>query len=106
MKKLEGYFPYNTELKLFARKLRKEMTPAERKMWSAIRKRSIEGCLFLRQKPLLSYIADFYCSELLLVIEIDGSSHEMKLEQDLNRTEILKEFGVTVIRYTNEQVLF
>ncbi len=75
-------------------------------MWSAIRKRSIEGCLFLRQKPLLSYIADFYCASLLLVIEIDGSSHDHKKEADIQRTLALEEQGITVIRYTNDQVLY
>lgn len=105
MKKLEGYLSYNSEMKSFARMLRKEMTPAEQKLWKIIRGRSVENCRFLRQKPILSYIADFYCSELLLVIEIDGSSHDQKVELDFDRSQCLKEFGVTVIRYTNKQIM-
>lgn len=106
MKLLASHMPYNVELKTFSRELRKNQTKAEEKMWSAIRKRSVEGCLFLRQKPLLSYIADFYCASLLLVIEIDGSSHDHKKEADIQRTLALEEQGITVIRYTNDQVLY
>jgi very-short-patch-repair endonuclease len=104
MKYQEGYKLYDTELKPLARKMRLTMTPAEKIFWQAIRKKAIEKCLFLRQKPVLTYIADFYCAELLLIIEIDGSSHDHKIEMDVNRTMELNEYGYTVVRYMNKQV--
>jgi very-short-patch-repair endonuclease len=60
---------------------------------------------FLRQKPIDNYIVDFYCSELRLVIEIDGDSHTASVEYDAERTKLLEAFGLTVIRYTNDEVL-
>ena len=106
MKQNEGnYLFYNTLLKEFSRDMRKRQTPAEKRMWSVIRRRAIENCLFLRQKPIHHFIADFYCAKLLLIIEIDGSSHTDKKEMDTDRTMILKEYGITVIRYTNDEIL-
>ncbi|MBP7282311.1 MAG: endonuclease domain-containing protein [Leptospiraceae bacterium] len=91
-----------------ARKLRRKMTLAEKKIWSELlRKDKLEGFRFLRQKPLDNYIADFYCAELLLVIEIDGESHlaEGAREYDEHRTKVLNAYGIEVIRYTNEEIL-
>ena len=58
-----------------ARHLRQEMTPAEMKLWSLIRRRQINGCRFRRQQIIAGFIVDFYCPELALVIEIDGDVH-------------------------------
>ena len=60
---------------------------------------------FLRQKPIANFIVDFYCSELHLVIEIDGDTHSETNAYDLERTKFLNAFGLTVIRYTNDDVL-
>ncbi len=60
---------------------------------------------FVRQKPLDEYIVDFYCSEYMLAVEIDGDSHGEQEEYDQQRTERLNALGVTVIRYTNEEVM-
>jgi len=60
---------------------------------------------FLRQKPIGGYIVDFYCSELRLVIEIDGDSHAETIEYDLERTRFLNALGLHVIRYTNDDIL-
>lgn len=60
---------------------------------------------FLRQKPIDNYIADFYCSELRLVIEIDGDSHAVAIEYDAVRTKVLEALGLIVVRYTNDEVL-
>ena len=60
---------------------------------------------FLRQKPIDNYIVDFYCAELLLVIEIDGDSHAASVEYDAERTKILESLGLAVVRYTNDEVL-
>jgi very-short-patch-repair endonuclease len=59
----------------------------------------------LRQKPLLDYVVDFYCDELALVIEIDGESHTGQEEYDKKRSQELGEVGITVIRFTNDEVL-
>jgi very-short-patch-repair endonuclease len=84
------------------------MTLAEKKIWSELlRKDKLEGFRFLRQKPLDNYIADFYCAELLLVIEIDGKHHLSAdaREYDEYRTRVLNGYGIEVVRYTNEQIL-
>lgn len=72
----ESHIPYRDDLKEKAKELRKNMTGPEKNLWyNVLRKNQIEGYRFLRQKPLLSYIVDFYCDELKLAIELDGFSH-------------------------------
>ena len=97
-----SYTPYLTSLTERARTLRKNMTVAERKLWRVLRNRKFLGLKFVRQKPLLRYIADFYCAELRLVIEIDGSFHEK--EYDDMRTDELRALDITVIRYTDDHI--
>ena len=99
-----SFIPYVGSLKDRARYMRKNMTHAERLFWNAVRNRQFQGLKFLRQKPLLGYIVDFYCAELRLVIEIDGSVHNTSKEYDENRTSDLQLFGIRIIRYTNDQV--
>lgn len=60
---------------------------------------------FLRQKPIANFIVDFYCSQLSLAIEIDGDTHGESNTCELERTILLKACGITVIRYTNDDVL-
>lgn len=87
--------PYNKANTKRARKLRRKVTPAEKKIWSELlRKDKLDGFRFLRQKPLDNYIADFYCAELLLVIEIDGESHlsEDAKDYDEYRTKVLNAY--------------
>lgn len=83
------------------------MTKAEKKLWQMIRRRSIHNCLFTRQRPVLEYIADFMCKELLLVVEVDGVTHESDeaKEKDRVRDEKLKNSGFTTMRYKNWEVL-
>jgi len=84
------------------------MTPAEKKIWRELLCRDqMEGLRFLRQKPLGRYIADFYCSALLLVIEVDGNSHftDEGQEYDLIRTRALEKLGIKVLRYINTDVM-
>jgi very-short-patch-repair endonuclease len=103
-----SYIPYDTSLKDLAKVNRKNSTEAENKMWNEVLKnRQFEGLKFHRQKPIERYIADFYCPKLMLVIEIDGGSHlgEASEEYDENRTIDLEQYGIKVIRYTNNQVL-
>ena len=100
------YLPYKRKLTQLARKNRNNPTPAEKKLWFEVlcRKR-FEGYKFTRQKPLGGYIADFYCSKLKLVIEIDGDTHAENTEYDEMRTNILKQYGLKVLRYTNRDVM-
>ncbi|HSA34029.1 MAG TPA: endonuclease domain-containing protein [bacterium] len=96
---------YDVRLKARARELRRNQTEAEKKLWVELLRDRVFGYKFTRQKPLLHFIADFYCSELLLVIELDGSSHDEKAEYDEERTILLNQLGIQVIRYTNSDVL-
>ncbi len=97
---------YNKNLTTLARANRKNPTAAEIKMWNEVlRMRQFAQYKFLRQKPIANFIVDFYCSELHLVIEIDGDTHGETAEYDLERTKLLNARGLTVVRYTNKDVL-
>jgi very-short-patch-repair endonuclease len=101
-----GYLPYNKTLIQRARENRKNPTAAESRIWCEIlRMKCFENHKFLRQKPLDNYIVDFYCSDLGLVIEIDGDSHAETVEYDAVRTGVLEALGLTVVRYTNHDVM-
>jgi very-short-patch-repair endonuclease len=95
---------YNNDLKQFSRSLRNNSTLAEILLWQQIKGRKINGYMFARQKPIGKYIADFYCSKLKLVIEIDGISHIGKEEKDRVRQEYLESLGLQVIRFTDHEV--
>ena len=90
----------------FSKVLRKTQTEAEDMVWQSLRNRKILGCKFRRQHPIDKYIADFYCYEAKLVIEIDGGIHNQfdNIEHDKNRSYELEELGIKVIRFTNEEV--
>ncbi len=90
-----------------ARMLRKNMTEPEKMLWDRLSNNQLEGLKFRRQHPILFYIADFYCHALHLIIEIDGGYHESseQKEKDVARTELLKSNGITLIRFTNDEVL-
>ncbi len=96
---------YDVRLKDRARELRRNQTDAEKKLWFEVLRGRPCGYKFTRQKPLLHFIADFYCSELLLVIELDGRSHDDRAEYDEERTVLLNQLGVQVIRYMNSEVM-
>ena len=78
---------------------------AEQKMWYEVLEGKKTGFKFLRQKPILNFILDFYCSKLLLAIEVDGDSHAEQEEYDRKRTKLLNSRDIKVIRYTNDDVL-
>lgn len=87
MKRL--YIPYNRKLVEKARENRKNQTEAENKIWNEILKdRQLKNYKFLRQKPLDNFIADFYCAELMLVIEVDGGYHKKESEILFNLEKI------------------
>src|SRR5512135_1826155 len=81
------------------------MTPAEEKLWQRLRAHRLGGLKFRRQHPLGPFIADFYCAECRLVVEIDGDIHDLQAQHDQARTERFEEYGYRVIRFRNEQVL-
>ena len=100
------FIPYKQTLTKKARENRKSPTPAEKNIWLEILQgKKLQGLKFSRQKPLGQYIVDFYCSEVLLAIVIDGDSHAEQKIYDQKRTKRLNDLGITVIRYTNEEVM-
>ncbi|WP_265765816.1 oxygen-dependent coproporphyrinogen oxidase [Fodinibius salsisoli] len=101
-------YGYNKNLKELARKLRKDSTKAEVRLWAELlRAGNMLGYNFLRQRPVLSYIADFMCKELQLIIEVDGYTHEKerKWYKDLDRQKELEEKGFTVLRFTDDEIM-
>ncbi len=84
--------------------LRKNMIPAETKLWENLNKFQL-GVRFKAQHPIDIFVADFYCHKFKLVIEIDGGIHEYQQAYDDGRTAELEKWGLTVIRFTNEEVL-
>jgi len=91
-----------------AANLRKNMTLPELILWEKLRDRNLFTTKFRRQHPVNMFIADFYCHEFKLVIEIDGKIHlsSDKEDYDSKRTSELEKYGITVIRFTNDQVLY
>ncbi len=89
-----------------AKVLRQRSTKAEQYLWQMIRNRQLMGFKFRRQHPLKYFIADFYCHEALLVIELDGSIHELEniKSYDQQRETIINELGITVMRFSNDAV--
>jgi len=93
-------------LKDFAKQNRRGMTLAEQVMWNHLR--TLQGFHFRRQHPIGDYIADFICLKKKLVIEIDGAYHNLPDQQlsDEGRTAVLERLGYSVIRFSNEAVLY
>ena len=91
----------------FAKELRSRTTEAEQMLWGLLRNRKLKGKKFRRQHPIANYVADFYCHESKLVIELDGNLHkgaEVK-KYDKQRTAELNDLGLTVLRFWNEEVI-
>jgi very-short-patch-repair endonuclease len=90
-----------------AGELRHVMTSAEKKLWEYLRERKVLGARFRRQHPVGEFIVDFFCYEAMLAIEVDGSVHEnsTQAERDVERTRILNDRGIQVLRFLNEEVL-
>jgi very-short-patch-repair endonuclease len=98
--------PYRKDLKEKARSLRKQMTLPEVLLWNKLKNFQMMGYDFDRQKPLDSYIVDFYCKDLQLVIEIDGDYHNQSdaAEYDYQRQEKLELFGLKFLRFSERIV--
>ena len=99
---------YNKELRSVAYKLRNEMTKAEAVLWKFVLKAGqLKGCQFRRQRPVLNYVADFMCKDLMLVIELDGITHAEPeaIIRDEVRQRAIESAGFTVLRFLDNDVL-
>jgi len=104
----QNNYGYNKALKTNAKKLRQEMTKAEACLWKyVLRAGGVMGFTFRRQRPVLDYIADFMCKELMLIIEVDGITHsyEKTVERDCKKQHRLEQAGFSVLRFADEAVL-
>jgi len=103
------FYHYGAKPQIFdrAQKLSKQTTEAEELLWKKLRNRRFEGLKFRRQHPMSRFIVDFYCHEKMLVVEVDGGIHDVSevKEHDEGREEELKNFGLTIIRFKNEEVM-
>ena len=88
-----------------AGELRKEPTPAERKLWAALKNEQLNGIKFRRQHAIGKYIPDFCAVQEKLIIELDGSQHLDQQEYDTERTKYLEAQGYKVIRFWNNQIM-
>ena len=87
-----------------SRQLRKEMTPAEKKLWQRLRASRLEGFHFRRQQVIARFIVDFYCHQAALVVELDGGVHLDQGDYDRERDNALASLGLQVMRFTNTEV--
>jgi len=95
-----------------SRQLRAQQTPFELELWKYLRKRQLNGLRFLRQHPLKFFInnkvhyfiADFYCHERKLIVELDGGIHKNQKEYDAMRDTVIKEMKIQVLRFKNEEI--
>src|SRR4029079_3933344 len=90
----------------FARKLRRDQTDVERKLWFALRSRQFGGFKFRRQQAIAHYIVDFVCFEASLILELDGGQHgsDYGVAYDLKRTQFLGKNGFKVVRFPNHEI--
>jgi very-short-patch-repair endonuclease len=103
-----NFFHYNSKLKSFAKENRKEMTKAEACLWKyVLSSKQMMGYQFKRQRSFLDYIADFMCKELMLIIEVDGITHQNEevYDKDKIREEALRRIGFNIIRFSDSEVL-
>ena len=89
----------------YARELRNNATPAEKHLWSRLRRRQLAGLKFRRQHTIGRYVCDFVCLEAGIAIELDGSQHVRDAPCDANRDAFLRSCGFRVLRFWNGQVL-
>jgi very-short-patch-repair endonuclease len=94
--------PRNTER---ARQLRAALSPAERRLWSYLSRRQLDGHHFTKQFQIGRYYADFACRKQRLVVELDGPSHDMRQKEDAARDGAMQDEGYRVLRFRNEDVM-
>ena len=91
-----------------AKRLRRTMTPCEKLLWNRLKAKNIAGAKFRRQHPIKFFIADFYCHEVRIVIEVDGPIHTAleHIEYDANRDAEMDTLGIRVMRFTNDEIKY
>lgn len=101
------FYGASPELFKFARILRRNMTKSEQILWNRLKANNLNGLKFRRQHPIYCYIVDFYCHQHKLVIELDGEYHSKSNQKLIDgfRDEELKKLGLTVLRFTDQQVI-
>jgi very-short-patch-repair endonuclease len=97
--------PYPPQQRTHARRLRGEITDAEKQLWGRLRDRQLNGAKFRRQHPIGPFITDFCCVEHSLVIELDGGQHVEQVATDNARTQFIQSHGYRVLRFWNNEVL-
>ncbi len=82
------------------------MTEAEKLLWRKLRNRQVKGYRFRRQHPIRDFVVDFFCYDAKLIVELDGDVHNdpFQMERDKERTKVLKDLGLTEIRFSNDEV--
>jgi len=100
---LQNILPYTQKARALSKTLRKNMTLSEKLFWNEIKGKKLKF-QFFRQFPILDYVVDFYCKELGLAIEIDGSSHENMFLEDSKRQERIEQLGIKFIRFSNNEI--
>ena len=88
-----------------ARRLRRDQTDVERKLWNLLRNRQLDGVKFRRQVPIDRYVGDFVCDRARLIVELDGGQHAEQQAYDDARTAVLEAHGYTVLRFWNNDVI-
>ena len=98
--------PYNPKLVELAKHLRNHSTKSEVILWNYLKGKKMLGIDFTRQKPIDSYIVDFFCSKLMLAIEIDGYSHQLEevYAKDVEKSRRLEELGIKLLRFQDVEV--
>ena len=101
------FYGASPEIHRRAKELRRTLTTAETKLWELLKNKNLTSLKFRRQHPIGSYIADFYCHSLRLVIELDGDVHDTldQKEYDKGREFELRNLGLRIIRFQNDEVL-
>jgi len=97
---------YNTKLKKYSQELRKNMTEAEKLLWSKLRRKQLKDSQFYRQRIIGNYIVDFYCPKSKLIIEVDGGQHYSNIgnKKDRMRDNYLKGLGIQILRVSDREV--
>ena len=87
-----------------AKELRRHMTPEEAMLWECLRANRLQWFHFRRQQVIAGFLVDFYCHSAGLVIEVDGSVHDQRVEYDLDRSRILESLGLRVLRFKTQEI--
>jgi very-short-patch-repair endonuclease len=98
---------YNTKLKKYSQELRKNMTGAERLLWSKLRRKQLNNFQFYRQRIIGDYIVDFYCPKSKLIVEVDGGQHyqDEGSKRDKLRDDYIRNLGMRILRVSDKEVL-